>query len=122
MNWYSTIGDVIFFSPVILLPLGWARWSRTSWSARGWRQRLVAVGLVCASIWCICSFGVVLYLRIVRIGYWNEYLVASRWGRLNWPLSFAAIILAVTGRGNARVLLLLTACGLLAVWTDAFIH
>jgi hypothetical protein len=122
MNWYSIAGDLIFFSPIILLPLGWARWVRTSSSPRGWRQRLVALGMVCASISCVCSFGVVLYLRVVRIGYWSEYLVASRWGRLNLPLSVAAIILGAFGKGTSRVLLLLTACGLLAVWTDAFIH
>jgi len=110
VNWYSIAGDVIFFSPIILLPSGWLRWFRVP-ASRGWRQYIVAAGLGCASISCACSFGVVLYLQMVHIGYWNEYLVASRWGRLNWPLSVAAIILGVFGKGTSRVLLLLTACG-----------
>lgn len=122
MNRLSIAGDVIFFSSALLLPLGWLRWFRRQGPPCGWRQYSVVVGLGCASISCVCSFGVVLYLRIVHVGYWNEYLVASRWGRFNWPLSVAAVILGAVGKGISRTLLLLTAVGLLAVWTDAFIH
>ena len=122
MNWAPIVGDVIFFSPIVLLPWGWLGWLRTHALPRGWRQHSVMVGLACASISCVCSFGVVLYLRMVDVTYWNEYLLLLPWARFNWPLSVAALLLAAIGKGASRILLLLTACGLVAVWTSALIH
>lgn len=70
----------------------------------------------------LCLYGVVLYLQKAHIGYWNEYLMASRWGRFCWPLSLAEVILAAIGKGCARVLLTLAGIGLVVVWTMAFVH
>jgi len=122
VNWISIVGYGIFFLPAVLLPWGWLRCLRKDLWPRSWREYSVAAGLGCASISSVCLFGVVLYLRMVHIGYWNEYLLAAAWGVFNWPLSISAVILAVIGKGVSRTLLMLTACGLVAVWTVAFIH
>ena len=122
MKWLSIVGDAIVFSPGPLLVVGWVKWLRVSVWPRGWRQSAVAAGLGAASISCFCLYGVVLYLQKAHIGYWNEYLVASRWGRFSWPISLVAFILAVIGKGDSRVLLLLAGSALVLVWTVAFIH
>ncbi|MGC2475532.1 MAG: hypothetical protein WA485_14425 [Candidatus Sulfotelmatobacter sp.] len=121
MRWYSVAADVIFFSPGGLLSLGWTRWIRAD-TPRDRRSYVVAAGLIAASISCACLFGVVLYLQVRHIGYWNEYRLASGWGRLNWPLSVLAVLAAILGKGRSRVLLLCAGCALVTVWTIAFIH
>jgi hypothetical protein len=122
VRWPSIVGDAIFFSPAPLLLVGWVKWLRVSVRPRGWRQNVVVVGLGSASVSCLCLFSVVLYLQKAHIGYWNEYVIASRWGVVSWPISVVTLILAMIGKGASRVLLLLAGAALVLVWTMAFIH
>jgi hypothetical protein len=121
VTWQSVVADFIFFLPAGLLSLGWTRWLGAD-TPRDRRSYVVASGLTAASISCVCLFGVVLYLQVRHIGYWNEYRVASGWGRFNWPLAVLAVIAAVLGKGRSRVMLLFAGCALVTVWTMAFVH
>lgn len=101
--------------------MGWARWVRAT-EPRGWRRNVIAVGLGSASISCLCLYGVVLYLKRVHIGYWNEYMLAAEWGVFNWPASLIAAILGLVGKGASRVLLVFAAALLLFLWTASIVH
>lgn len=122
MKWTSVVGDAIFFSPGPLLVWGWVKSVWMSSQSCGWRQNIIKLGLGAASVSSLCLYAVVLYLQKAHVGYWNEYLIASRWGRFCWPLSAAAVILGAVGKGASRVLLTAAGLGLVVVWTIAFVH
>jgi hypothetical protein len=118
------LGDLLCLTPLFLLCLGWLRWFRVpvKEGTRKWRNYAIGMGLTFASVSCVCILGVILYLRSAHLEYWKEYLLASAWGRFNWPVSLCAVILAGIGKGRSRILLLFAALALLVSWTMAFIN
>ena len=102
-------------------PLGFGE-SRSK--PRAWRDYATFIGFIFAAISCVSMFGVMAYLGKVHLGFWREYEVASAWGFFMWPLSLLAFILGILGRGRIkrRILLGLSSCILLFVWTMALIR
>ena len=118
---FTFAANALALSPLIILPLAWIRWIRKGGKEviAPHRRLLLAIGLTAASVSSVCSAWLFVYFRTVHIGYWNEYLVLTRWVVFNWPLSVLALVLGLTGKGPSRLLLMFSACVLTLVWTAA---
>lgn len=118
---YAIVGNLLFFSPSVLLIVGWVGWWRLR-SPRNWRNYLIASGLAATSISALCLYGVLLCVRLAHIGSSNEHRLAMVGVYVGWPLSVFSVVSAFAGEGRSRVMLCLAACSLATVWTFAFYY
>jgi hypothetical protein len=116
---YAIIGNLLFFSPSVLLTVGWVGWWRLR-APRYWRNYLIASGLAATSISALCLYGVLLCAQLAHIGSSNEHRLAMAGVYVGWPLSVSSVVAAFAGEGRSRVMLGLAACSLATVWTFAF--
>jgi hypothetical protein len=119
----GVIRIVLALLPLMLTVWGWAEWIENPGTLpRGMRQYAIAAGLGAALIASLCFVGVILSPRNAIMGSWDNYEVASAWGRVSLPLSILAVALGLLGKGTARWLLSVGGGCLVLVWVRAFIH
>jgi hypothetical protein len=115
------VGNMLVFSPCMLLVFGWVRWWRVC-PPKYWRNYAIAWGLAAASISALCLYGVLSYVQLAHIGFANEHRLAVAGVYAGCPLSVFSVIAAAVGKGRSRVIVWL-AGGLLAlVWSIAFFY
>ena len=119
---FGVIRNVLALLPIMLTVWGWAEWiENPGTSPRGMRENSIAAGLGAAVIASLCFAGVILSPRNAMMGSWDDYRVASAWGRANLPLSIFAVSLGLLGKGPARWLLSVGGACLVVVWARVFI-
>jgi len=115
------LGNVLVFSPCVLLTVGWVRW----WRVRppgNWRNYAVAWGLATASISALCLYGVLSYVQLAHIGRSNEHRLAIAGVYVGCPLSVLSVVSAAVGKGPSRVIVWLAGGSLALVWSIAFFY
>jgi hypothetical protein len=115
------VGNMLVFSPCVLLAFGWVRWWRVR-PPRNWRNYAIAWGLATASISALCLYGVLSYVQLAHIGHSNEHRLAMTGVYLGWPLSVFSVVAAVVGNGRSRVIAWLAGASLAAVWSVALFY
>lgn len=114
-------GNVLVFSPCVLLIFGWVRWWRVR-LPRYWRNYSIAWGLATASISAVCLYGVLSYIQLAHIGSSNEHRLAIGGVYAGWPLSVFSVVAAAVGKGRSRVIVGLAGGSLALVWSFAFFY
>jgi hypothetical protein len=115
------VGNLLVFSPCVLLIVGWVRW----WSVRSlryWRNQAIACGLAAASISALLLYGVISYVQLATIGSANEHRLAMAGVYLGCPLSVFSVVAAAVGKGRSRVIVGLAGGSLALVWSLAFFY
>jgi hypothetical protein len=115
------IGNMLVFSPSMLLIFGWMRWGRVR-PPRYWRNDAIALGLATASISALCLYGVLSYVQLADTGHSNEHRLAMAGVYLGWPLSVFSVVAAFVGQGRSRVIAGLAGASLAVVWSMAFFY
>jgi hypothetical protein len=118
---------MLFFMLILWGLAEWGGWGKPEGRpvAREFRHYLIAAGLV-AALLPASVFMALLVSRSPRgywpLGYWNDYPVASLFGRWNLPLAILSVMLGIIGKGKGRWLLLVGAGCLVLVWITAIVH
>lgn len=115
------VGNMLVFSPSVLLVVGWVRWWRVR-PPRHWRNYAIAWGLATASISALCLYGVLSYVQLAHIGNSNEHRLAIAGVYVGCPLSVFSVVAAVVGKGHSRVIVWLAGGSLALVWSVAFFY
>jgi hypothetical protein len=115
------VGNMLVFSPCVLLIFGWVRWWRVR-PPRYWRNYAIAWGLATASISALCLYGVLSYVQLAHIGHSNEHRLAIAGVYVGCPLSVFSVVAAVVGNGRSRVIAWLAGGSLAVVWIVAFFY
>lgn len=114
-------GNMLVFSPCVLLIFGWVRWWRVRlpWY---WRNYSIAWGLATASISAVCLYGVLSYIQLAHVDSSNEHRLAIAGVYAGWPLSVFSVVAAAVGKGRSRVIVGLAGGSLALVWSFAFVY
>jgi len=115
------VGNMLVFSPCVLLIFGWVRWWRVR-PPRYWRNYAIAWALATASISALCLYGVLSYVQLAHIGHSNEHRLAIAGVYVGCPLSVFSVVAAVVGNGRSRVIAWLAGGSLAVVWSVAFFY
>ena len=116
-------GYLLFYAfPGLLIVLAWHGWTRRRSAVATWRRRAFSVALVLSLFSLTCMLAVHVYLRQAHLSYWQEFLFALPWARMNLPVSLLTFIGAMFGVGYPRVLLSIAGLFLSLAWFTAFIH
>lgn len=115
------LGNMLVFSPCVLLIFGWMRWRRVR-ARRYWRNDAIAWGLATASISALCLYGGLSYVQLAHIGHSNEHRLAMAGVYVGWHLSVFSVVAAVVGNGRSRVIAWLLGSSLAVVWSIAFFY
>ena len=120
----ATVWRVLSLLFLMLIVWGLVEWveKRKRPIPRELRNYLIAAGLGVALVPASCFAGLILYRRGSPVGGWNNYVVASAFGRWNLPLAVISLIFGMAGKGRGRWLLVLSAGCLVLVWAMAVIH
>lgn len=111
-------GNMLVFSPCMLLVFGWVRWWRGR-PPRHWRNYAIAWGLATASISALCLYGVLSCVQLAHIGPSNEHRLALAGVYVGYPLSIFSLVAAAVGKGRPRVIVWLAGGSLALVWSIA---
>jgi hypothetical protein len=114
-------GNMLVFSPCMLLVFGWVRWWRGR-PPRYWRNYAIAWGLATASISALCLYGVLSYVQLAHIGDLNEHRLAIAGVYVGCPLSIFSLVAGALGKGRSRVIVWLAGGSLALVWSIAFLY
>ena len=117
----SIVGNLLMFSPCLLLVFGWVRWGRVR-PHRHWRSYAIGWGLAVASISALCLYSVISYVQLGNISSSNQHRLAIAGVYVGWPLSVFSVVAASVGEGRSRVIVWLAGASLALVWTIAFFH
>jgi len=121
VNGPAIVGNMLVFSPFVLLIFGWVRWWRVR-PPRNWRNYAIAWGLAAASISALCLYGVLSYIQLGHIGHSNEHRLAIVGAYVGCPLSVFSVVTAIVGNGRSRVITWLAGGSLAVVWSIAFFY
>lgn len=108
--------------PSLLIVTAWHGWLRKRSAVSRWRRWVFSVALAFSLFALACMLAVHVYLRQAHLGYWEEFLFALPWARLNCPLSLLVFVGGLFGVGYPRVLLSIAGLLLSLAWFTAFIH
>jgi hypothetical protein len=117
----TMIGNLLVFSPCVLLAFGWVRWWLVPPSQYG-RNYAIVWGLATASISALCLYGVLSYVRLANIGHANEHRLAMAGVYVGCPLSVISVVAAAVGKGRSRAIVWLAGGSLALVWCFAFFY
>ena len=115
------VGNMLVFSPFMLLVFGWVRWWRVG-PPRYWRNYAIAWGLATASISALCLYGVISYVQLAHIGSANEHRLAVAGFYAGCPFAVFSLIAAAIGKGRSRSIVCLAGGSLALVWSFAFFY
>jgi len=120
----SVVRIVVAPLPLLIVVWGFVEWAdkRRRPRTRGFRQYLIAAGLGIILVPAMCFAGTTLFPRSAPLGSWDNYLVASAWGRWNLPLSILALAMGAVGEGRGKRLLVANGAWLVMVWTMALVN